>query len=93
MEIIQEFLKGIFGFCTVVGTGYCVTGLMCVFYGGMAFADLPDWWWLSAVVTAFCAAVGLIAGFRLVLDLRWEKQEARRLGYVTMEKGKVVYRK
>lgn len=93
MEMIGDIIKGVAGFCAVLATGYCTMGVMCVLYGGMTFAQLPEWWWGATAVTAACLAYAALAGLRWILMLRWERQEARRLGYVRIQDGKVVYRK
>lgn len=91
--MIGDIVKGIAGFGAVVATGYCTAGIMCVLYGGMGFADLPGWFWTAAVGTALFAGAGVLALLKEVLEIKWEMDDKRRLGYVTMEKGKVVYRK
>lgn len=93
MDTARTIVKGLAGICGMVATGYCWMGLMCMLYGGMALADMPEWWWCACVVSAAFALVGLCAGMRGLLWLRWERQEARRLGYVRIENGTVVYRK
>lgn len=93
METAKIIIHGIFGFLGVVATGYCTCGILCVLYGGMTFDQLPDWFWTAAVGTAIFAGAGVLALLGGILELHWERQEKRRLGYVTLEKGKVVYRK
>lgn len=93
MEFIKELIKGILCFAAVLGAGYFTGGLACVLYGGMTLDEMPDWFWASAVAVAVCLAVAVFAGIREGLELRWEREEARRLGYVRIENGMVVYRK
>lgn len=93
MDTLKQVVCGIFGFAGVVATFYCTIGVMCVLYGGMSFDQLPGWFWTAAVGTAIFAGAGVLALLWEILQIKWEMDDKRRLGYVTMEKGKVVYRK
>lgn len=93
MESIWYVIKGLLGACGVVACGYFTAGAMCVLYGGMALAELPDWWWGTAAATAAFCGVGVVALLGTLLDAHAERQEKRRMGYVTMKEGKVVYKK
>lgn len=91
MEFFKGLIKSLICFAGILGVGYFTGGLACVLYGDMSLDEMPDWFWVSAVAVAVCLSVAIFAGIREGLAMRWEREEARRLGYVRIVNGKVVY--